>query len=61
MTGAPTSKPGRNGAVSEVERRASTDALNEWFAQRERPSNDLQAKRGRLRAAATIEFPTAIA
>jgi hypothetical protein len=48
MTRAANSKPRRKGMVSEAERRASTDALNEWLAQRERPSKELQAKQARL-------------
>jgi hypothetical protein len=40
------SKP--KSTVSEAVQRASADALNDWLAQRERPSEDLQAKQARL-------------
>ena len=48
MTRASKSKPRRKGMVSEGERRESTDALNQWLAQREGPSKELQAKQTRL-------------
>jgi len=41
-------KPRRRSTLSEAVQRASAHALNDWLAQRERPSQELQAKQARL-------------
>jgi hypothetical protein len=48
MSRTPKSKPRRRGTVSESERRASANALNDWLAQRKKPNEELQAKQARL-------------